>query len=286
MLEVQNHYTHFSGSRIGIDLGGTNMNVGCIDQGALVSQCRYDYNAQAKREVIIDLLCQNIESHWQANTQSIGIGVPSVVDESTGVVYEVANIPSWQQVPLKTILEKRFNVPVSVNNDVNCFVLGEHRFGAAKGVNNVVGICLGTGLGVGLIINGQLYSGNTCGAGELGEMPYRDGILEDYCSGAFFQNFHHCSGQQVFQQAQAGEPEAVNIFHDFGEHVAQAISTALLAYDPQMIVLGGSVAQALALFNASMQKKLQGFAFQTLLKRCQITAGQQSHAAIWGAASL
>jgi glucokinase len=98
----------------------------------------------------------------------------------------VVNIPSWQRVPLKELLEKEFEVPVSVNNDVNCFALGEHQFGLAQGIKHVVCVSAGTGLGAGIIINHQLFNGNNCGAGEIGLLPYLDHNIEYYASGNLF----------------------------------------------------------------------------------------------------
>jgi glucokinase len=85
-----------------------------------------------------------------ASVTGIGIGVPSVVDVETGIVYDVTNIPSWKKVELKSILETKFGLPVRVNNDVNCFILGEHRHGVARGFRSVVGLAMGTGLGGGI----------------------------------------------------------------------------------------------------------------------------------------
>src|SRR5690606_33938887 len=120
----------------------------------------------------------------------IGVGVPSVVDVERGTVYNVTNIPSWTRVELKSIVEREFKLPVFVNNDVNCYVLGEHRFGLAQGFDTVVGMSIGTGLGSGIIIKNKLYIGNNCGAGEIGLLPYKDKNIEYYASGNVFKAFH------------------------------------------------------------------------------------------------
>src|SRR6202000_2139089 len=98
---------------------------------------------------------------------AIGIGVPSVVDVEEGIVYDVQYIPSWKEVPLKKFLEARYKKPVFVNNDANCFAVGEYHFGKGKGVSCMVGLTIGTGLGGGIIINNKLFAGYNCGAGEF-----------------------------------------------------------------------------------------------------------------------
>jgi glucokinase len=81
------------------------------------------------------------------------------VDVEKGIVYSVINIPSWHEVPLKQILEDRFGLPVFVNNDANCFAMGELYYGSGRGYRHLVGLIVGTGLGAGIVVNGRLYSG-------------------------------------------------------------------------------------------------------------------------------
>lgn len=273
-------------SQIGIDLGGTSLNIGRVSAGQILQQILYPYDAQRSEQDIINFIIDSIESVIDPSVTSIGIGVPSVVDTAKGVVFEAANIPAWKEVPLKAIIEDHFHIPVAVNNDVNCFVLGEHSSGVAKDLNNVVGICLGTGLGVGLLINGQLYAGNTCGAGELGETSYKNGILEHYCSGQFFKRLHATDGKRVFLAASRGDVKALAILHELGRHVGSAISMCLLAYDPQIVVLGGSVAKAHPYFMEGVRETLRDFPFPIMLERCRIEISQTEHVAVLGAAAL
>lgn len=118
----------------------------------------------------------------------IGVGVPSVVDSEEGIVYNVANIPSWAEVPLKRLLQERFSVPVYINNDSNCFALGVKLFGEGRKYRNLVGMTIGTGVGTGIIINGELYSGQNTGAGEIGSLPYLSHDFEHYCSSGFLSD--------------------------------------------------------------------------------------------------
>ena len=163
-------------SVIGIDLGGTKVKTGLIDHGELKQVLTKEINSSGSENEVLDEIFALLDKYEVEKYTGIGIGIPSVVDVETGVIYDVQNIPSWKEVHLKKILEERYNVPVNVNNDANVFVLGEKYFGCAKGFSNVAGITLGTGLGGGLVINDKLYSGKNCGAGEFGEIPSEEGV--------------------------------------------------------------------------------------------------------------
>lgn len=134
---------------IGVDLGGTNMRAGRIVGDRLVAQGSAPTPKDAADcEETLEALIEVIRSVWDESVVAIGIGVPSVVDREKGIVYNVVNIPHWEEVHLKEILEACFSVPVYVDNDANCFALGERIFGEGKTVDNFVGLTLGTGLGV------------------------------------------------------------------------------------------------------------------------------------------
>ena len=108
-----------------------------------VPQTQYD-------QVVIDMLIETMEKTFDQHIRAIGVGVPSLLDRKEGIVYTVQNIPSWKEVKLKEILEKHFRVPVLIDNDANCFALGERIFGAGKNYEDFVGLSIGTGLRFGL----------------------------------------------------------------------------------------------------------------------------------------
>ena len=117
---------------IGVDLGGTNVRAGLVVDGAILQQATRQISSDGSEDVVLEEIAETIQEVITAETTAVGIGVPSVVNVETGVVYNVENIPSWQEVHLKRFLEDRFPVTVRVNNDVNCFVLGEHSFGQGR----------------------------------------------------------------------------------------------------------------------------------------------------------
>jgi len=275
-----------SNAILGIDLGGTNIRLGKVCDGRVVRHHSQRISSKAAEEVILSEMYQAIEEVLDTEVVAIGCGVPSVVDLETGVVYAVENLPAWKATPLKQKLEERYGLPVLVNNDANLFALGELHFGKGQGARNMVGMTLGTGLGVGVIIDGHLYCGANCGAGEIGSIPYREGALETYCSGEFFQRAVGESGDAIFERAQQGDEEALELFDAFGYELGQAVMTALYAYDPDLIVFGGSVSEGYSLFEAGLRRRLQDFDFQHSLERTSITCSEIEHVAILGAAAL
>lgn len=271
---------------IGVDLGGTKLHVARTYADQVIAQSRQGYDANAAADDVMTTLIDAIDQQLTPDVEGIGIGVPSIVNPDLGIVYETANIPSWREIPLKEKLEYHFGLPVRVNNDVNCFALGEYHYGDWHGCRNLVGMSLGTGLGVGLILNGQLYTGHACGAGELGELPYADGILENYCSGQFFQRLHGQDGNHTFDLANAGNTEALELYAEFGNHLAQALWAVLLAYNPEVVVIGGSVARAFPYFSRTLKQAMQEFPYQTLWHTTHIGVSKNPCAAVLGATAL
>jgi glucokinase len=272
--------------KIGVDLGGTNMRAGIESGGNIFSQRKELVQGSLSLDETLTQFIQFIRPLVNADVKGIGIGVPSVVDVEKGIVYNVANIPSWQQVPLKEILEKEFEITVCINNDVNCFALGEHKFGMAKGFKHVVGVSAGTGLGAGIIINNQLFNGNNCGAGEIGLLPYLDHNIEYYASGNLFRTFFNTTAERAHQQALLGNSEAIGYWNEFGVHLAEALKCVIHAYDPEAIVLGGSLSKAYALFKDSMNATLKDFPYPESIRRLKIFCSQNENIVLLGAAEL
>ncbi len=271
---------------IGVDLGGTNIRAGKVKNNNIVDVYSQQISSNESEKKVLDEIITSIYKIFDDYIAGIGVGVPSIVDVSKGVVYDVQNIPSLKEVYLKKILEEEFKVPVYINNDANCFVVGEKYFGAAKGYNNVIGLTIGTGLGAGIYTDGRLYLGANCGAGEFGMLPYKDGIYEDFCSGKYFVNTLKTTGKEIFYKAEKGDKEAINIFSDFGMHVGNAISAIMLAVDPELIVIGGSVSIAYKYFKDSVKKVLDNFPYQNSIKKLKIVESNLEQVAILGAAAL
>lgn len=271
---------------IGVDMGGTKILAGRISDGQLIRTSKRNTPAQESEDTVVNALISTIEQVFDPECDGIGIGVPSIVNVEEGIVYDVQAIPSWREVHLKYKLEKHFNRPVIINNDSNCFTIGEKYFGEASSYQNFVGLTLGTGLGAGVVINNQLYSGRNCGAGEFGAFPYKDGTLEEYCAKPFFSNLHQTEGNLVYERAVDGDKEALAIFNELGVHIGHAVKLIVLSLDPDAIFFSGSVSEAFPFFIESLKRSLEDFPYQNSLKRLVLKKSNLQNAAILGAAAL
>jgi len=276
----------FNKAIIGIDLGGTKLRIGRIEAGNITKKYSINISSQAGEDIIVGEMIHAIEQVFDNDIAGIGIGVPSLVDVEEGIVYNVPNIPSWEKVYLKAIVEENFNKPVYINNDANCFAVGEKYFGKGKPFKNMVGLTLGTGMGAGIIINNSLYSGNNCGAGEFGSILYKDHIFEYYCSGQFFRDEFGIEGHVLSAKAEQGDNESLKIYEQYGVHLGNAINSILFALDPQAIILGGSISQSYPYFKKTMWEQINTFPYKHALQDLFIDRTEQPHIALLGAAAL
>ena len=271
---------------IGIDLGGTNVRCGLVENGNVIKKISEPCRSDQPENEVVEQIKGLIRQLMNASVKGIGIGVPSVVDVQKGIVYNVLNIPSWKEVHLKDMLEAEFGIPVCVNNDANCFALGEQRCGSGKPYRNVIGVTLGTGVGAGLIIDNQLFCGSNTGAGEIGCLPYLEHTLEFYCGSAFFTEFYNTTGKDAMQLAQSGDPEGLKIWNDFGKHIGMLVKIILYAYDPDAIIFGGSITNAYPFFEKAMRKEMESFDYPETIKKIQILISTRDDISLLGAAAL
>jgi len=271
---------------IAVDLGGTNIRAGVVNDGRIIRHTDARLQDKDILEKTLEQLASLIGSVMQPGVLGIGIGVPSVVDIKTGTVFDVTNIPSWKRVELKRILEARFGIPVMVNNDVNCFILGEHRYGLARGYASAVGLAMGTGLGGGIILNNRLYPGENCGAGEFGLVRYLDENYEAYCSGAFFPKKYNITALEAFNRGITGEHAALESWKEFGFHLGNVIKTVVYTYDPEVIILGGSLTRAHQFFTGAMKAAMQNFAYPESMKKLKVLISDNENIALLGASTL
>jgi glucokinase len=271
---------------VGIDLGGTNVRAGRVEGGRLAEVRSVAVRSRGTEREVLEDVFSAVGAVIKPGVTALGAGVPSVIDLRTGVVYDVQNIPSWKEVPLKAELEVRYHLPAYVNNDANCFAAGEKYFGKARPYDHAVGLILGTGLGAGVIANGRLYSGINCGAGEFGMLPYLDKNFEAYCSGQFFERVHDISGRELFARAEKGDQKARAVFAEYGRHLGEAVKAVCYAVDPEIIVLGGSVSKAFRFFSGTMWEAFRSFAYSIARERLKIEVSETENIAILGAAAL
>ena len=264
---------------IGIDLGGTNIRVATVKDGEIVRLLSEPCLSQESEEAVLEQMSRLIEAVLTPEVKGIGIGVPSVVDREEGIVYNVVGIPSWKEVHLKEYLVKRFRLPVAVNNDCNCFALGVARYGSLRNARETVCVTLGTGVGSSLVVDGKLYNGHNTGAGEIGSIPYLDKDYEYYCSSRFFVG----KGTSGKEAASAGPSP---LWEEFGTHVGKLVQLILYAYDPEAIIIGGSIAKAFPFFAEAMWKEVRLFPYPQSVENLKIAPADVENAGILGASLL
>lgn len=271
---------------IGIDIGGTNMKAGKVVNGSVVQSHLVEVDRNDTEEATLDKLFEIINKVMTDSVEAIGIGVPAVVDPESGIVYDVQNIPAWTKVALKDLVYQKYKVPVFINNDANCFALGEKYFGKAQAYTNCVALSLGTGLGMGILIDNKLYNGVLCGAGEIGMLPYKNGIMEHYTGSFFFEETYGESAKALFNKALEEDSVALEAFNEYGKHLGEAIKAILYLFAPEMIVLGGSISNAYPFFKDAVMDSLGSFAYQKQLEHFKIETSDLVDSPILGAAAL
>ena len=271
---------------IGIDLGGTHVRAGVVSEGRLENIESVRIPSDGSVDEVLRVIFELVGPLIDANIKAIGIGVPSVVDVEKGIVYDVQNIPSWKVVELKKLMEERYRLPVLVNNDANCFALGEKYFGKGRKAHSLIGLTIGTGLGAGIIINDKLYPGLNTGAGEFGCVDYLDKYYEYYASGQFFENCYHTNGEVVFQKAQSGDPLSTMILEELGTHIGNAIKMILYTYCPELIILGGSISKSYSFFEKTMWQRIHTYIYSNTLEHFHLEISELENGGVLGAAAL
>ena len=271
---------------IGVTFGGKNLHAARIENGSIAKSIQKEINNRESEEVILNEIISTIKAVHNSSVVGIGVGVPSLVDVKEGIVYKPTNIPSWNKVHLKDILEETFNIPTYVNNDANCFALGEKYFGVAKDFDNIAGITIGTGMGVGIIIDGKLYSGKNAGAGEFCSIPYRDHDYEYYCSTKYFEEKYGIKSHVLFNRAQKKDKIALAVYEMFGVDLGNAIKTIMYALDPDAVVIVGRIVDAYDLYKDSLLNTVRTFLYANSFNRLQIVKSEEKNISTFGAAAL
>jgi glucokinase len=262
---------------IGIDIGGTKVAAGVVDEAgevlAVVRRRTPSRDPAHIADVVVEIVGQLRAEH---EVVAVGIGAAGFVDVERTTVLFAANV-AWRDAPIRQEIGSRLDVPVFVENDANSAAWGEFRFGAGEEQPDVVVLTIGTGIGAGLIINGALYRGRFGIAGEPGHIRVvpggrlcgcgNRGCLEQYCSGTalvraarevaqerptdaarLIELAHgdaaNIDGPVVTKAAQEGDPAAVDCFDEIGRWLGQGLADIAALIDPGRFVIGGGVAEA------------------------------------------
>ena len=256
---------------IGVDVGGTKIKTGVVtfDGEVLYEPLTIATKAMDAKEHIVGRIIDSITSIMElshlekSDIRGIGLGVTGPLDVKNGKILQCNNLPTMDFFPLRNVIEKEFNLPVFMNNDANAMILGECFWGAGKGSNCVLGITLGTGLGCAVVIDKKIWMGATETAGEIWISPYKDGIIEDVVSGRGVSKLyeklsgHKVNAEEVTARAHNGDTAAKSAWDEFGKAIAFALSWSINLIDPDTVIIGGSIANAMELFLPSLEESLR-----------------------------
>ncbi|MDZ7265366.1 MAG: ROK family protein [candidate division KSB1 bacterium] len=255
---------------IGVDFGGTKIKFGLVTVGGSIlgETITLPTGAGRKADEIMATMIGGIEAIINSpacmsdQLLGIGIGSPGPLDLKNGIILSPPNLPTLHNFPLKQVLEDHFKLPVELNNDGNCFVLGEAFFGAAQNANYVCGVTLGTGFGCGIVLNRKIFSGATGTAAEVWCSPYLDRTFEEYGSARevvrIFQRLtsEARTAKEIHDLAQQGNRHAIDAFAEYGKHLGCMLSIIVNLLDPDTIVVGGSVSHAWPFFEKRLLQHL------------------------------
>ena len=262
---------------LGIDIGGTNTVFGIVDEkGQCIKSSKIPTLSNNSAESLFDRLFENFHNHFSSELENvelvgIGIGAPNA-NFYKGTVENPPNL-KWRQVNLREIVEKYYNLPVAVTNDANAAALGEMQFGAAIGMKNFVEITLGTGLGSGIVVNGELVYGSDGLAGELGHTTAKTGgrrcncglkgCLETYVSAPGIKRtvfkllsakkddsplrkvtFEDLDSKMIFESAVNGDKIAKQAFDETAQTLGSALADVVAVLSPEAIIFFGGLANA------------------------------------------
>jgi glucokinase len=265
---------------IGVDVGGTNIKAALFDSDGLEyapskrptpRHLGVDAVVATTIEVVIELRAQVSEA---ARLRAVGLVVPGIVDTAQGVAVYATNI-GWDQLPLRQIVAEAVGLPVALDHDVRAAGLAELELGAGRGLQDVLYVALGTGIAAAVITRGQILTGATGRAGELGHLPVfpegewcacgQRGCTETYASAASLaRRYSAASGnsdvpaEDVLSRAAAGDPIADRIFHDAVTALSRALVHYVLLMDPQLILIGGGMAASGGMLLHPLTWEVQG----------------------------
>jgi glucokinase len=312
---------------LGIDIGGTNLVVGSVaeDGSAMVASASEPTHSEAGATDVVDRLVGLAERAIattrreapSAEILGVGVGAPGPLDTKRGIVLLTPNL-GWVNMPLRQLIHDRLALPAALDNDANCAVLGEWWVGAARGARHAIGITIGTGIGGGLIIDGQLYHGASDVAGEIGHTTIDTegrrckcgnyGCLEAYASGPNIAlraveeleagaesrlralvggDLQKITAQTVYQAAADGDELALEVVNDTAKFLGVGIGNLLNVFNPEVVVVCGGVTLAGDHLFEPLRREVARRAFKPAVTACRIVPGELAGTAgVYGAAKV
>jgi glucokinase len=308
-----------AGETIGIDLGGTKMLLGVLDGDSNVVWESREASTGQTEEELVELLVREIGEARaaRADVAAVGLGIPATIDHDRGTAISAVNLP-LDDLPIRDLVSDRTGLPAFVDNDANVAALAEHLYGAARGADNAVLLTIGTGIGGGLILGGEVYRGAHGAGAELGHTvidldgpecqgncPGR-GCVETLASGTalgregrdaaerepgsllgrMLADGHQIDGKAVTEAALNGDSVARGVFELVGRRLGAALASFANIFEPEVIVIGGGVIAAGDLLLEPARRELQARALPPMNRTPVVAAELGSDAGMIGAAAM
>ncbi len=303
---------------IGVDLGGTNIVVGVLPMdggnGDVIARRTVATEAQRGAKYVVDRIVgligeaqEEVVSRFggtDADFAGIGIGSPGPLNRSTGTVINTPNL-GWRNFPLRDLISRAIGLPATLDNDANCATYGEWWLGAGRNVNTLIGLTLGTGIGGGIVLNGEIFHGVSDAAGEIGHMTIDStgrrckcgnyGCLEAYASGpAIAQRtiegietgaqsllpglvdgkLENITAATVYEAVVLGDPYANEVMRETAKFLGAGVANLINILNPDMIVIAGGVTRAGEHLFVPLRAEVRRRAFRVAEEACQIVSGQ------------
>lgn len=292
---------------LGFDIGGTKCAVTTAQWDGeniqLLEKAACPTDLSVKPEQMIEKLTQLADNILTARPDAIGVSCGGPLDSQAGIILGPPNLPGWDNVAIVAQLERHYGIPVKLQNDANACAVAEWKFGAGKGCRNMVFLTFGTGLGAGLILNDQLYSGTNDNAGEVGHIRLapsgpvgygKAGSFEGFCSGGglsqlgyllamekvkkglcpkYFQvgmSQREVTAKAIAEAAYAGDETAIEVYRLCGEHLGKGLSVIIDILNPERIILGSIFARCSDLIQPTMAKVIAAEALSPAAACCRI----------------
>lgn len=288
MSEITKNY-------LGIDIGGTKCAASLGTSGGLILD-KLSFATGKPEETIKKLIeaSSALIGKHRISITATGISCGSPLDPEKGIIQSPPNLPEWKNVPITEIFSAEFKVPAFLDNDANAGALAEFSFGAGRGFHNIVFITFGSGCGAGLILDGKIYRGTNCYAGEIGHLRlaengpvgYRKaGSMEGFCSGGGLaqlaeserENFkgntslpENAAAKDIADAAFAGDKLALKIMNISADYLGRGLAVLIDVLNPQRIIIGSIFTRCEKLFRMEMEKTLKQECLEQTLSVCKI----------------
>jgi glucokinase len=308
---------------LGIDLGGTNIVVGAVAEdgselvGLVSEPTLADQGGDAVIARIVKLARASIAAAGGKEIVGVGIGSPGPLDTETGIVILTPNL-GWTNMPLRDRVAEALKLPTTLDNDANCAIFGEWWRGAARGVDDVIGLTIGTGIGGGIVLGGEIYHGASDVAGEIGHMTIdangrlckcgNQGCLEAYASGPAIaaravegiesgaktslaqyvrSDLSKITAQIVYEAANDGDAYALEVVRETAQLLGAGVASLVNIFNPEVVVICGGVTQAGEKLFGPLTAEVHHRAFKPAWEVCRILPGSLTGTAgVYGAAAV